>query len=77
MSKESFENFKELITRYPDSKYTADSRLRMAYLINSIAMNDIHAARYYSEGLYCRAIERKMWSGNIPRPQPPKKHCIS
>ncbi|OQW83660.1 MAG: outer membrane protein assembly factor BamD [Proteobacteria bacterium ST_bin16] len=46
-SYESFENFKELVTRYPESKYAADSRQRMAYLLNSIAMSDIHVARYY------------------------------
>ncbi len=46
-SRESFENFKELVTRFPESKYTADARQRMAYLINAVAMSEIHAARYY------------------------------
>jgi outer membrane protein assembly factor BamD len=46
-SRESFENFKELVARFPDSKYAADARQRMAYLINAIAMNEIHTARYY------------------------------
>lgn len=46
-SRESFENFKELVTRFPESKYAADSRQRMAYLINAIAMSEIHIARYY------------------------------
>lgn len=46
-SRESFENFKELVTRFPDSKYAADSRQRMAYLINAVAMGEIHTARYY------------------------------
>ena len=69
MSKESFENFKELITRYPDSKYAADSRLRMAYLINSIAMNDIHAARYYMKRkAYIAAANRAQ---DVVREYPP------
>ena len=46
-SYESFEIFKELVTRFPESKYAADSRQRMAYLINAIAMGEIHVARYY------------------------------
>lgn len=46
-SRESFENFKELVTRFPDSKYAPDSRQRMAYLINVVAMSEIHTARYY------------------------------
>ncbi len=46
-SQESFENFKELVTRFPESKYAADARQRMAYLINAVAMSEIHTARYY------------------------------
>lgn len=46
-SRESFENFKELVARFPESKYAADARQRMAYLLNSVAMSEIHAARYY------------------------------
>ncbi len=46
-SYESFEIFKELVSRFPESKYVADSRQRMAYLLNSLAMGEIHIARYY------------------------------
>ena len=46
-SRESFENFKELVTRFPESKYAVDARQRMAYLLNAVAMNEIHIARYY------------------------------
>ncbi|MGH8821799.1 MAG: outer membrane protein assembly factor BamD, partial [Rhodoferax sp.] len=30
-AKESFESFKELVTRFPDSRYTPDARQRMIY----------------------------------------------
>lgn len=46
-SYESFEVFKELVARFPESKYAADSRQRMAYLLNLLAMGEIHTARYY------------------------------
>lgn len=46
-SYESFEIFKELVTRFPESKYAVDARQRMAYLLNSLAMSEIHVARYY------------------------------
>lgn len=46
-SRESFENFKELATRFPESKYAVDVRQRMAYLVNAVAMSEIHIARYY------------------------------
>ncbi|MDP3136957.1 MAG: outer membrane protein assembly factor BamD, partial [Burkholderiaceae bacterium] len=46
-AKESFESFKELVTRFPDSRYTPDARLRMNYVVNSLAQYEVHVARYY------------------------------
>lgn len=58
-AKESFEAFKELSTRFPDSRYTPDARQRMAYIINSLAQSEVHVARYYySRGAYVAAINR-------------------
>lgn len=58
-AKESFEAFKELATRFPDSKYTPDARLRMTYIVNSLAQSEVHVARYYfSRGAYVAAINR-------------------
>ena len=34
-AKESFESFRDLVTRFPDSRYSPDSRLRMTYIVNS------------------------------------------
>ncbi len=44
---EAFDSFKELINRFPDSKYTPDAILRMTYLVNALAAHEIHVARYY------------------------------
>jgi len=55
----SFESFKELVTRFPNSKYAEDARDRMAYLINSLAAHEMHVARYYqSRGAYLAAANR-------------------
>ena len=58
-AKESFESFKELVTRFPDSRYTPDARQRMSYIVNSLAQSEVHVARYYySRGAYVAAINR-------------------
>jgi len=43
----SFFYFKELIERFPDSRYTPDSRQRMIHLRNLLAQSELHVARYY------------------------------
>jgi len=58
-SKESFEAFSELISRFPDSKYSADARQRMNYIVASLAQSEVHVARYYyKRGAYLAAINR-------------------
>lgn len=58
-SRESFESFKLLVTRYPDSKYTPDALQRMAYLINALARGEIHVAQYYMKRkAYVAALRR-------------------
>lgn len=57
--RESFEVFKDLVVRFPDSKYADDSRSRMAYLVNSLAKHDVAVARYYlNRGAYLAAVNR-------------------
>ena len=46
-SREAFQAFKDLVTRFPDSKYTPDSIQRMNYLVNALASHEVHVARYY------------------------------
>jgi outer membrane protein assembly factor BamD len=57
--KDSFESFKELVTRFPDSRYAADARQRMNHIVNSLAQSEVYVARYYYErGAYLAAINR-------------------
>src|SRR3954471_9075688 len=46
-TREAFDAFKEVVTRFPDSRYAADSSARLRYLINALAQSEIHVARYY------------------------------
>jgi outer membrane protein assembly factor BamD len=58
-AKDSFESFRELTTRFPDSRYASDARQRMTYIVNSIAQYEVHVARYYyNRGAYVAAISR-------------------
>ncbi|HEX4857511.1 MAG TPA: outer membrane protein assembly factor BamD [Usitatibacteraceae bacterium] len=57
--RESFEVFKDLVVRFPDSIYAQDSRSRMAYLVNSLAKHDVAVAQYYlNRGAHIAAINR-------------------
>ncbi|MDR2000610.1 MAG: outer membrane protein assembly factor BamD [Zoogloeaceae bacterium] len=58
-AKEAFETFKELVARFPDGKYAEDARLRMSYLVNTLANHEVLVARYYiRRGAYVAAINR-------------------
>ena len=58
-ARDAFDAFKELVTRFPDSKYAPDSRLRMQYLINALARHEIHVASFYlRRGAYVAAANR-------------------
>jgi outer membrane protein assembly factor BamD len=58
-ARDAFDAFKELITRYPGSKYASDSRARMTYLTNALAAHEAHVAEYYlRRGAYVAALNR-------------------
>jgi len=58
-AKESFESFKELTTRFPDSKYAPDAQQRMNYIVGSLAQYEVHVAKYYyKRGAYLAAANR-------------------
>jgi outer membrane protein assembly factor BamD len=62
-ARDAFVAFKEVITRFPDSKYAEDSAARMRYLINSLASYEVHVARYYMRrGAYLAAANRAQYA---------------
>ena len=62
-ARESFDAFKELVTRFPESKYTKDAILRMKYLVNALASYEVHVASYYMKrGAYVAAVNRAQYA---------------
>lgn len=58
-AKESFMAFSELLRRFPESNYADDARQRLRYLLNAMAQNEIHIARYYlKRQAYLAAVNR-------------------
>ena len=62
-SRESFESFRELINRFPHSKYVSDSRQRMAHLLTVLAKGEVYVARYYMKRkAYVAAVNRAQFA---------------
>ena len=56
---QSFEDFNELLSKFPNSRYAPDSRLRMVYLRDNLAKAQLHVAEFYlKRGAYVAAINR-------------------
>ncbi len=57
--RESFNYFKELVSRFPNSHYTPDAIKRMTVLRNTLAKHEVYAASYYlKRGTYLAAANR-------------------
>jgi outer membrane protein assembly factor BamD len=62
-ARDSFDAFKELAQRFPESKYSADAVARMKYLVNMLASSEVHVARYYMKrGAYVAAVNRVQYA---------------
>jgi len=58
-SRDSYQSFRQLTDQFPQSKYTPDARIRMRYILNSLAAYEVHVARYYyRRGAYVAAVNR-------------------
>lgn len=76
-AKDSFEAFRELTTRFPDSKYSADARLRMAYIKNSLARSNVYVARhYFNRGAFVAAVNRAQITVNEYRDVPAVEEAL-
>lgn len=68
-TQKSYDYFAELVTKFPESRYTPDAIKRMGHLRNDLAMHEIHVANYYvKRGAYVAAANRaKYVVSNFPR----------
>ena len=57
--KDAYQAFVQLIQQHPQSKYTADAKVRMDFIVNALAEYEVHVARYYMKrGAYLAAANR-------------------
>jgi outer membrane protein assembly factor BamD len=62
-SRDSYQSFKQLIEQFPQSVYANDARLRMTFIVNSLAAYEVHVARYYyRRGAYLAAANRAQYT---------------
>jgi outer membrane protein assembly factor BamD len=58
-ARDSFNDFSTLTSRYPNSQYAPDARMRMIFLRNQLAAYELHVARYYiTRGAFIAAANR-------------------
>ena len=58
-ARDSFDDFAQLIRRFPNSEYAPDAQRRMQYLKNLLAASEVNIARYYIyRGAYVAAANR-------------------
>jgi outer membrane protein assembly factor BamD len=62
-ARDAFDAFKDLVQRFPESRYAPDALARMKYLVNALASHEVHVARYYMKrGAYVAAANRAQYA---------------
>ena len=57
--RQSFDDFADLLRRYPNSRYVPDARQRLVYLRNGMAQSELGIAMFYlRKGAYVAAANR-------------------
>jgi outer membrane protein assembly factor BamD len=58
-SRDSYQAFKQLVAQFPQSPYSEDARVRMDYILNTLAEYELYVARYYfRRGAFVAAVNR-------------------
>ena len=61
-SRLAFNDFQQLVTRFPNSAYAPDAALRMRFIYNQLAESEMEAARWYiKRQAYVAAANRAKW----------------
>ena len=62
-SRDAFLAFKEVVVRFPESRYAPDAALRARYLVNGLASSEVFVARYYMKRTaYVAAANRAQYA---------------
>lgn len=57
--RDAYQAFKQLVEQFPESIYVPEAKLRMDYIVNTLAEHEVHVARYYFQrGAYVAAANR-------------------
>jgi outer membrane protein assembly factor BamD len=58
-SKDALLAFRDLVERYPQSRYADEARTRIDFITNTLARHEVHVARYYqARGAFVAAVNR-------------------
>jgi outer membrane protein assembly factor BamD len=58
-SRDALQAFRQVAEQFPESKYAEDARVRVDFITNSLAVYEVHVARYYfTRGAYVAAANR-------------------
>jgi outer membrane protein assembly factor BamD len=58
-SRDAYQSFRQVVDQFPQSRYAADAKLRMDYIVNALAEYELHVSRYYyRRGAFLAAANR-------------------
>lgn len=76
-SRDAFNDFKRIITDYPESKYAADSRKRMVAIKSRLAKYELSVANFYlKRDAYASAANRGRYIIEYFTPSPEVEHAL-
>ncbi|MFA9217507.1 MAG: outer membrane protein assembly factor BamD [Sphingomonadaceae bacterium] len=76
-TREAYTAFKQLVEKFPNSKYSPDAIQRMRYLLNAMASYEVHVARYYyRRGAYLASVNRATGVVNDFRESPSVEEAL-
>src|SRR5207237_6322770 len=62
-ARDAYFAFKEVLTRFPESRYAEDSKARMRFLVNAFASNEVYVADdYMNRGAFVAAANRAQYA---------------
>lgn len=77
-AREAYESFRQVVTRFPESRYANDSLARMKFLVNAMASGEVHIARfYYERGAYVAAANRAQDVVSMYRQTPATEEALN